>query len=624
MNVTSKGYYTSDYLNNVTRNRHVGLPDNERKQYDYFSRSQNRAHSPRTSTSITGDRSPSSTRSRTPVARSRTPLSRPRTPSQMNDAKGARPQGSESSSLPGSPLSSPIVENFNSTTGKASGTMDASKEDVIYDPDYLEQGITPAELNVLQNKNSRSYPQKIPRDKALINGKSIRQPVKYSQGDYYIKQKQRYDDSPYKPKFYTHKTFRDVFEDEQELLEKYNPMESVFDDPEAKREQDQSQRFKRAIKTIQTKLGKDNYNEYDYYKNRDISPNERRDIFINATATNTANDDDENDLNNKIYLTEEERKQLKKNKNFKNVWKRKLKKASKELGKDYSNNLNYPNGKIEDIPTAEPIVLEPEEPRGIGNLGTSSNNSPEFHPLWNYILSWLVYDQTEPPACQEEPIANNNFRSKMKHGMNKDAVKFDMRNIKKNYKGVVNRWGQPASALFNNGQIPRNQKSLMRNLGGSVIAAPPGLLDDLSQEFVIEVDDGNDEESYVDEELYYDPTSRQLQRNPPTSFSSLYPQTRLNKQRRQSILDSSKGPVAIISNLNTLIKNIKIMRIIFAPIDIIAMNFPNLQTLVIMIELVIFLWLLYELSLLIDALCMMVKAVCAPMIAMGRFMNRIM
>ena len=30
--------------------------------------------------------------------------------------------------------------------------------------------------------------------------------------------------------------------------------------------------------------------------------------------------------------------------------------------------------------------------------------------------------------------------------------KFDMRNIKKNYKGVVNRWGQPASALFNNGQ----------------------------------------------------------------------------------------------------------------------------------------------------------------------------
>ena len=170
MNVTSKGYYTSDYLNNVTRNRHVGLPDNERKQYDYFSR--NRAHSPRTATSITGDGSPSSTRSMDLLlARSRTPLSRPRTPSEMNDAKGARPQCSESSSLPGSPLSSPVVENFNATMGKASGTKSASKEDVIYDPDYLEQGITPAELNVLQNKNSPSYPQKIPRDKALINGK---------------------------------------------------------------------------------------------------------------------------------------------------------------------------------------------------------------------------------------------------------------------------------------------------------------------------------------------------------------------------------------------------------------------------------------------------------------------
>ncbi|CUM55430.1 uncharacterized protein AC631_03238 [Debaryomyces fabryi] len=616
MNVTSKGYYTSDYLNNVTRNRHVGLPDNERKQYDYSSRPLNRSHSPRIATSVSGDHSPNSVRSRTPVARTRTPLSRPRTPSQMDDAKVA--------SAPGSPLLSPTVENFGQHAGKVSSTSSGSKEEVIYDPDYLEQGITPAELNVLQNKNSRHYSHKVPRDKALINGKVIRQSVKYPRGEYYIKQKQRYDESPYKPKFYTHKTFREVFEDEQELLEKYNPMESVFDDPESKREQEQNQIFKRAFKTIQTKLGKDNYNEYDYYKNKSMSPNEKRDVFVNAAGTSSGNDDDENDLNNKIYLTEEERKQLKKNKNFKNVWKRKLKKASKELSKDYSSNLDYLNGRIENISTTEPIVLEPEEPKEVGNAGPGPKADPEFHPLWNYILSWLVYDQTETPGYQEEPVVNNSFRSKKKLGMNKDTVKFDLRNIKKNYQGVVNKWGQPASALFTNGQIPQNQKSIMRRLAGSALAAPPGLLDDLSQEFIIELDDADDEESYLDEELYYDPSSRQLQRNPPTSFSSLYPQARFNKQRRNSMLDSSKGPVAIISNLNTLIKNIKIMRIIFAPIDIIAMNFPNLQTLVIMIELVIFLWLLYELSLLIDALCMMVKAVCAPMIAMGRFMNRIM
>lgn len=615
MNVTSKGYYTSNYLNNVTRNRQVGLPDNERKQYDYFSRPLNRQHSPRTATTVTGDNSPNSARSRTPVARSRTPLSRPRTPSQMNDAKGG--------SVPGSPLSSSGVENFGENVGKVSGPNSGSKEKVIYDPDYLEQEITPAELNILQNKNSRHYSNKVPRDKALINGKVVRQTVQYPRGDYYIKQKQRYDESPYKPKFYTHKTFREVFEDEQELLEKYNPMESVFDDPEAKREQEQSQRFKRAFKTIQNKLGKDNYNDYDYYKNINMSSNDKRDVFINAAGTISANDDDENDLNNKIYLTEEEKKQFKKNKNFKNVWRRKLKKASKELCEEYSNNLDYLNGRVENISTAEPIVLEPEESKDIGNASTSPSANAEFHPLWNYILSWLVYDQTETPAYKEEPVVNNNLRSKM--SMNKDNVKFDFRNIKKNYQGVVDKWAQPASALFNNGQIPQNQKSLMRRLGGGpVLSAPPGLLDDLSQEFIIEVDDVDDEESYLGEELYYDPSSRQLQRNPPTSFSSLYPQTRFNKQRRNSILESSKGPVAIISNLNTLIKNIKIMRIIFAPIDIIAMNFPNLQTLVIMIELVIFLWLLYELSLLIDALCMMVKAVCAPMIAMGRFMNRIM
>lgn len=65
------------------------------------------------------------------------------------------------------------------------------------------------------------------------------------------------------------------------------------------------------------------------------------------------------------------------------------------------------------------------------------------------------------------------------------------------------------------------------------------------------------------------------------------------------------------------------MKMLFAPIDIIGEFIPGLQGVVVFIELVLFVWILYELSRLVDALCMMIKAFCAPMIAVGRFMNRV-
>lgn len=612
MNVTSKGYYTSKYLDNVTKSRYVGLPDKDHNQYDYFSSSQNGPISPRTAMSGSECGSPTSARPRTPVGKTRSPLPVPKTPTQnMNDAKSARSHGRtspETTSVPGTPLTSPLIR-------PKSNTSDV----VSYDPDYLEQEITPADLHVLQSKNSRVYPYKAHRDMAMFSGKQVRQSAN---GDYYIKQKQRHDDSPFKPKFYTHKTFKEVFDDEPDSLEKYNPMEAVFDDPETRREQELNQKLKRAFRTIQTKLGKDNYNDYDYYKNRNLSAAQKREIFINTSNNENSNDrGDENDLSNKIYVTEDEKKQIKKNKNFKNVWKNRLKKVSKEISQDYSNNLIRLDELVSDS-VVEPIVLEPEEEEEAGaevveevpitNVGSNA----EFHPVWNYILSWLVYDQPDEPSTYYEET-NNKPKTRM---VTKDAAKFDMRNIRNNYKGMINKWGQPASTLFNNKQIVAKNS---RKKGSSMKAVPPGILDDLSQEFIIEVDDDYNDEK-ADKELYFDPTSRQLQAHPPTSFSSMYLQGKFNKQRRNSFTDTSNGPVAIISNINTLIKNIKIMRIIFAPIDIIALNFPNLQTVVIMLELVIFLWLLYELSLLVDALCMMVKAVCAPMIAMGRFMNRIM
>lgn len=48
--------------------------------------------------------------------------------------------------------------------------------------------------------------------------------------DYYLKQKQRYDEAEeVKPKLYTHKTFREVFINKEEPQHKYNPIDTVFE-----------------------------------------------------------------------------------------------------------------------------------------------------------------------------------------------------------------------------------------------------------------------------------------------------------------------------------------------------------------------------------------------------------
>lgn len=174
----------------------------------------------------------------------------------------------------------------------------------------------------------------------------------------------------------------------------------------------------------------------------------------------------------------------------------------------------------------------------LGKLSKDDAIGPKdtFLPLWNSILSWVVYERITP---SEDPRINEN-------------VEYEA-----------------------------------------------GFDDDLPDELIFKPREG--------------------QSMPYPSKSSVCPPV-----QQAALQVDENTPVAIISNVNKLIKNIWLMRILFAPIDIIAENFPVLQTVVIILELGIFLWVLYELSIIIDALCMAVKAVCAPMIAVGRFMNRIM
>lgn len=488
----------------------------------------------------------------------------------------------------------------------------------VDDPDKLAQGITPAELYYLQRRPEREDPRR-------------QEQLKHKYSDYYIQQKRRYDEAEYKPKIYTHKTFRDVFQDEEEPTEKYNPMEFVFDDPELIREREQNQKVKRAFKNMQKLMGKNFYDDYDYYQTAPTSDKKKPDaeVYV-ANLSDSSDEDDENPnhdrLKTKVYVNAAEEQQLKQHKKFSKLWKRRLKKAKKELRKDYENNTRQEPTIVEVAPEPEEEE-EPQTPNPLVETNTNRGVNENFHPLWNYVLSWLAYETVQTPNAEPAVPSSPSVRpTSVKKELKaliptkrkNMAIRPALANFKLNYKGLASKWNQPVRVR------PTDMDSF-------ATAPSQPKFDNVSDEFIVEIDSDVDE-STINTELYYNPVTKLLEHQPPTSASALsLGAAALTKfflfsrpEKTLSAGTSDSAPVVIVSNINTLLKHIKILRIIFAPIDIIAENFPNLQTLVILIELAIFMWLLYELSLLIDALCMMVKAVCAPMIAMGRFMNRIM
>ena len=581
MNVTNNGYYTSDYLNEVVRKRPAkpvivaepGSPDSVPRSFSGSS-----------------------------------PQSYPGS-SAMLDMPGQSPTSSRMSDV----------------------DMVSTDEISMDDPDRLAQGITPAQLYYLQRRPDRVDPRQ-----------RERQQRKYS--DYYIQQKRRHDESDYKPKLYTHKTFRDVFKDKEEPTEKYNPMEFVFDDPELVREREQNQKVKRAFKTVQKFMGKDYYDDYDYYqaeptKEKKTHQKPDNEVYVANFSDSSDNEEDEaaypeNNLRTKVYVNAAEEQQLKKNKKFSKIWKRRLKKAKKEIRKDYEQNRDHQREEksqlAKDAETTMPEAEDLAESKAVAPVAEApkfgAGQNENFHPLWNYVLSWLAYEPVLPvesasvPAPLGKPVASENSIVKLPKARNPARLKnINMKPALANMKLLASKWNQPV-----------RQKNIS-DIDSFNTAPPQPRSDGISDEFVVEVDSDYDE-STLTTELYYNPVTKQLEHEPPTSASALsLGAAALTKfflfsppENTLAAAPTDSSPVQIVSNINALLKHIKLLRMIFAPIDIIAENFPSLQTFVILVELAIFVWLLYELSLLIDALCMMGKAICAPMIAMGRFMNRIM
>lgn len=526
------------------------------------------------------------------------------------------------------------------------------------DPDYLDKAPTPANLNYLYKKNQRSvdyldYFLRRKNRKPVHDGDSsyiddeddlvFQLPKKAPTGyqGYYIDQKKRYEEAEeIKPRNFTHKTFMDVFD--RDADERFNPIDVVFDDPEKVREQENKRKLTKVMKTVQKKVGMNDYNSYDYYtqtelhnakmaklakereaklaKQEEKEAKKARQVKKSFKLDFSRKKKEDKAENQELFVehvsddSDDEEMEgyddLAQNQSKKKAWKRKWKNAKKVLSDDYFDSYNR------DIQTRKQIKVlaqedqskEAEPEQSAGYVGPKDG----FHPLWNYMLSWLVYSSVANTAAKDDKIVEIERTGSNSTGKKKRR-KSTTSNLK-NYKTALKRWNDPASKYFTGARSIAESKysrSDSRALQPYDCNSQNSTMDSVYPDEIELSDDGN----LSDEFVIGDESIAQYLGGPPTSALAM---------RTGSRLALHEGnPVKIVSNINQLIKRIKIMKIIFAPIDIIAVSFPSLQTIVILVELVIFMWILYELSLLIDALCMAVKAVCAPMIAIGKFMNRI-
>ncbi|KAF8004814.1 hypothetical protein HF325_000271 [Metschnikowia pulcherrima] len=448
---------------------------------------------------------------------------------------------------------------------------------------------------------------------------------------FYIDQQRRYEQAEeIKPNMYTHKTFQDVFREEEE--KRLNPMNVVFDDP-SKRKLNTRQKMKQALKQAKNKLGKNDYTEYTYHR-EPVNFDEPKSLAVKSEYSdsemgdnyaNSINDSFENELVGDVHTDRALEKSSESATATVLPSTSKLSSSSSSISLKsqirqklrISKNFSKANGQYsltEDGLADEKSPIRDfhgaDESDHYETMAASShiNRVDNFHPLWKYMLSWLVYDNDLETEFLE-PGKITELEPQIKHSIEEmsgdtpkssdHAVSYEKNGHRKHkHRNILLNWSKPASAYISGMEMQKKTKGVLRK----------------DYTFLrLTSNTGNPEK----EEFIFNSESQALT---PTSSNRDF----MHSQGHAVChISHENSPKAIVSNINKLIKNIRIMRIIFSPIDVVAENFPRIQTFVIFIELFIFMWLLYELSLLIDALCMAVKAVCAPMIAIGKFMNRI-
>lgn len=495
----------------------------------------------------------------------------------------------------------------------------------VADPDQLHEAITPAQLTYLQRIDDRNRPQPVADyyhperreafpvfapnsgsgDSAYANVRPRKKQAPPLSG-YYIDQKRRYDvaENEAKPNTYTHKTFRLVFSKDRD--ERFNPADTVFEDTDGPKLSDLKETIQRAFKMVQKKIIKDNYNSYDYYRQnqKDKEREKEREREVSREQTKSTKRkwklfqqkpkpepeiifrDEAAEAKPDIFVNETDGGGFVSETQAVPMWKEKWKTTKRAL-EDRLEEMQD-RGAQSATDDCEEVAVDTAN----ATLLPSSPAADNFNPMWNYVLSWLAYQQTAPAdhlsgnGDSTSKEISPSLSSSAPRGTEKLLKRVKIKHLNSKAKNIMNKWNQPASSRYD--------RVIHQNMADDEYFDYPSEL---------EVSDDEAEEAYM---------------------LDLRRQLKPYREGTSAMSPASGNHAGIISNVNSLIKSIRLMQIIFAPIDIIQAKFPSLQTAVILIELVIFVWLLYELSLLIDALCMAVRAVCAPMIAVGKFMNRIM
>lgn len=353
--------------------------------------------------------------------------------------------------------------------------------------------------------------------------------------------------------------------EEYPLKDKANPMEKVFDDPSAHKSL-VKKRLKGAYTAIHNKMQKGSNSK----KKNQSSP-----ISENKSSKKREKNSSGSSLN-------------KPEKNIENAYGNDKYSFMNSLRTSLVPSKRYP--KYEDKNTLTELACENNKIKeGVKNA--RPDDASEYSSIWDYALGFIRSDESD----------HNGDDSRVKYMATPSNQK-----KKYHYSNLFDKFSAPA---------------LDRGLRQRHYYRKPftSWAFQLPNDVILEVGGIGDEK--VAEELFYnsrtgefETCSSQLERRLPNKAIA-----GIERNRRQGDYDVTY----LMSNINAMIKKVKLFRILFAPIDALSLAFPTLQNAVIVLELVIFIWLLYEISLLVDAICMIVRTFCTPFLTIGKIMGKV-
>lgn len=353
---------------------------------------------------------------------------------------------------------------------------------------------------------------------------------------------------------------------EYPLKDKTNPMEEVFDDPSAHKSL-----VKRRLKGAYTAIHKKMQKGSNSKRKNQLSKNQSSSTSKGKPPSNMERNSFVNPSNKPEKGTENAYSKY----SFVN-----------SLRTSLIPSKRYPN--YEERNPARELTCENNKVKD--GVSARSDDASEYSSIWDYALGFIRPDG--PDYSGED--------SRLKYVATTSNQK-----RKYNYSNLFDKFSAPA--------LDRGLR--LRHYYRKPFAS---WFFQLPNDVILEVGGAGNE---VAEELFYNSRTGEFETCP--SHLGLKPPFKVLTGKEHSRGQHDYDVSYLMSNLNSIIKKVKLFRILFAPIDALSLAFPTLQNAVIVLELIIFVWLLYEVSLLVDAICMIVRTFCTPFLTIGKMMGKI-